>query len=64
MASPGIQQLRDAEREAKDRLPPDSRGLIIIMADIGRGGMNGAVITIEEARGALAAAAEPASTAP
>lgn len=55
-----------AERAAKDRLPPDSRGLILIMADIGRGGMNGAVITIEEARGALAAAAaaEPVPTVP
>ncbi|CAN5610737.1 hypothetical protein BH20CHL7_BH20CHL7_13630 [soil metagenome] len=48
-----------AERAAKDRLPPDSRGLILIMADIGRGGMNGAVITIEQARGSLAAALEP-----
>ena len=46
----------DAERAAKDRLPPDSRGLILIMAEIGRGGMNGAVIAIEEARGRLAAA--------
>ena len=29
-------------------------GLVIIMADIGRGGLNGAVIAIEEARGKLA----------
>ena len=49
------------ERKAKDRLPPDTRGLVLIMAEIGRGGMNGAVIAIEEARGQLSAAVlEPA----
>ena len=40
-------------------LPPDTRGLVVIMAEIGRGGMNGAVITIEEARAKLADALEP-----
>ena len=45
-----------AEQAAKDRLPPDTRGLVVIMAEIGRGGMNGAVIAIEEARGKLIAA--------
>ena len=40
------------------RLPPDTRGLVVIMADIGRGGMNGAVIAIEEARAKLADAIE------
>jgi len=58
----------DAERAAKDRLPPDSRGLIVIMSEIGRGGMNSAVIAIEEARGrlseALAAAAPSGSPGP
>lgn len=50
-----------AEEKAKDRLPPDTRGLVLIMAEIGRGGMNGAVVAIEQARGRLAAAlAEPA----
>ncbi len=49
-----------AEKAAKERLPPDSRGLILIMAEIGRGGMNGAVIAIEETKGRLAAALEPA----
>jgi len=48
-----------AEKAAKDRLPPDSRGLILIMSEIGRGGMSGAVISIEEARGALTEALEP-----
>ena len=39
-----------AEAEARAQLPPDTRGLVIIMAEIGRGGMNRAVIAIEEAR--------------
>ena len=42
------------ESKARDRLPPDTRGLVVIMAEIGRGGMNGAVIAIEQARGELA----------
>ena len=42
-----------AEKAAKERLPGDSRGLIVIMAEIGRGGIDRAVIAIEEARGAL-----------
>jgi hypothetical protein len=46
----------EAEADARARLPPDTRGLVLIMADIGRGGMNGAVIAIEETRGTLAEA--------
>jgi hypothetical protein len=56
-----------AEQAAKDRLPPDSRGLVVIMAEIGRGGMNGAVIAIEEARAKLndaVAAGSPAEVEP
>jgi hypothetical protein len=45
-----------AQQAAREQLPPDSRGLIVIMSEIGRGGLNGAVITIEQARGALATA--------
>ena len=53
------------ERTARDRLPPDTRALVSIMAEIGRGGMNGAVIAIEEARGRLAdALADPTLTDP
>jgi hypothetical protein len=54
----------DAERAAKDRLPPDGRGMILIMAEIGRGGMNSAVIAIEEARGALSEALADAAASP
>ncbi len=49
-------EVRDAiaaEEAARSRLPPDARGMIVIMAEIGRGGMSGAVIAIEEARGRL-----------
>lgn len=42
-----------AERDAKDRLPPDTRGLTIILAEIARGGMNEIAIAIEETRAAL-----------
>lgn len=53
-----------AEAAARARLPPDSRGLIIIMADIGRSGMNEAVIGIEQARGKLTDALEAADPSP
>ena len=53
-----------AEAAARARLPPDSRGLIIIMADIGRSGMNEAVIAIEQARGKLTDALDAADPSP
>ncbi len=53
-----------AERTAKEELPADARALVVIVGDVARGGLNQAVITIEEARGelldALARAAAPA----
>ena len=55
-----VREAIDAEKAAKERLPGDSRGLILIMGEIGRGGMNGAVIAIEQARGRLADALTPA----
>ena len=45
-----------AEAAARRNLPPDTRGLVVIMAEIGRGGMTAAVIAIEEARGQLTSA--------
>lgn len=42
-----------AEEAAKANLPPDTRGLVVIMAEIARGGLNQAVIGIEQARGRL-----------
>lgn len=54
-------EVRAAVREelsARERLPPDTRGLVIIMAEIGRGGANQSVIAVEQARGRLGAAVE------
>ena len=62
--TPAVRKAVAAEAAAKARLPPDSRGLVIIMAEIGRGGMNGAVIAIEEARGRLSAALQGAAGSP
>jgi ribosomal protein L12E/L44/L45/RPP1/RPP2 len=53
-----------AEATARARLPPDGRGLVVIMAEIGRGGMNGAVIAIEEARAKLTDALESGTPRP
>jgi hypothetical protein len=53
-----------AEAEARARLPPDTRGLVIIMAEIGRGGMSGAVVAIEEARAKLTDALEAGTASP
>jgi tetratricopeptide (TPR) repeat protein len=53
--------VRDAFREegaARAILPPDTRGLVVIVAEIGRGGLNQAVIAIEQARGRLTMALE------
>lgn len=53
--------VREAKREesvAREILPPDTRGLVLIVADIGRGGLNQAVIAIEQARGRLNLALE------
>ncbi len=51
-----LRQAIAAEKAARANLPPDTRGLVVIMAEISRGGINGAVIAIEEARGRLTAA--------
>ena len=54
-----VREAIDAEKAARARLPPDARGLVVIMADIGQGGLNGAVIAIEGAKADLADALEP-----
>jgi len=58
-------ELRDAleaEETARRALPSDTRGMVVIMAEIGRGGMTGAVIAIEQARGRLTSAIEAAAS--
>jgi hypothetical protein len=51
-----VREAFDAEAAARERLPSDTKGLVIILAEIGRGGLNQAVIGIEEARARLDAA--------
>jgi stage V sporulation protein SpoVS len=70
--SPELRAASDAELAARKQLPGDTSGLVIIMAEIGRGGLNQAVLAIELARGSLAdvvdaeaaAAASSPSSAP
>ena len=47
------------EQAAKDRLPPDTRSLVLIMSDIGQGGINDAAIDIEQAKSDLEEALAP-----
>ena len=53
-----------AERKAQSFLPANTSGLVIILAEIGRGGLNQAVIGIEEARGRLEGAVDRLTTSP
>jgi stage V sporulation protein SpoVS len=53
-----------AEAAARARLPADGRGLVVIMAEIGRGGMNQAIIEIEQTRTLLGDAIEAATPSP
>lgn len=54
-----------AEQQARALLPSNTSGIVIILAEIGRGGLNEAVIKIEQARARLQTAtdalAEPAA---
>jgi hypothetical protein len=52
------------EEAAKARLPPDTRSLVLIMSDIGRGGMNASAIEIEQAHADLEEALAPPLAAP
>ena len=57
-STPAIREALTGEAAARAQLPGNTNALSIIMADIGRGGLNQAVIGIEVARGELAAALE------
>jgi hypothetical protein len=54
-----IRDLMEKEQAAKDRLPPDTRSLVLIMADIGQGGINDAAIDVEQAKTDLDEALAP-----
>jgi len=51
------------ETAARADLPPDTRGLVLIIAEAGRGGLNNAVIDIETLRGRLFEAIEASTEA-
>jgi hypothetical protein len=61
-ATPEVRKAAVAERKAHELLPANTSGLVIILAEIGRGGLNQAVIGIEEARGELQAAVDRLSS--
>ena len=53
-----------AEQQAREQLPPDTKALVVIMGEVARGGLNQAVITIEEARKRLSDASDALSAPP
>jgi hypothetical protein len=59
-----IQVRMQAEQRAKDRLPPDTRSLVLIMSEIGQGGINAAAIQIEQAHADLAEGLAPPAGEP
>ena len=59
-----VREAMDKEAAAKARLPPDTRSLVLIMSEIGQGGMNAAAIEIEQAHADLDEALAPPLAAP
>jgi len=64
MLTDEVRAAKRAEEAAKARLPPDTRALVLIMSEIGRGGMNAAAIAVEQARGDLDEALATPNTPP
>lgn len=59
-----VREAAARERAAAALLPPDARALVVILGDVARGGLNQAVIVIEEARGRLLDAGVRAAASP
>ena len=59
-----VREAAARERAAAALLPPDARALVVILGDVARGGLNKAVIEIEEARGRLLDAGVRAAASP
>ncbi len=63
--TPAVRNAAAKVESARKLLPPDARALVVILGDVARGGLNQAVIEIEQVRGplhdAIAAALAPAS---
>jgi hypothetical protein len=51
--TPQVVTAEAAELKARNRLPPDRRTIIVIVAEVARGGLTQAVVAIEDARGRL-----------
>jgi hypothetical protein len=51
--TPAVQSAIREENAARDRLPPDRRAILVIVAEVARGGLNQAVLAIEEIRGRI-----------
>jgi hypothetical protein len=51
-----VQSARRDERAAFDQLPPDRRTILVIVAEVARGGLTQGVLAIDEARGRIDAA--------
>jgi len=54
-----IRKAVEKEQAAKNQLPPDTRSLVLIMADIGQGGINDAAADIDQAHNDLEEALAP-----
>ena len=54
--TPAIRAAFASLTAARQNLPPDTKGLEVILSDLARGGLNQAVIEIEDAKGSLARA--------
>ena len=50
-----VRQAFAAEAQARAGLPRDSSGIVVIMNDIARGGLNQAVIAIDTTKGLISA---------
>src|SRR5207247_7880173 len=59
-----VQLARRDERDAFEQLPPDRRTIIVIVAEVARGGLTQAVLAIEDTRGRIDDALAEAGVAP
>ncbi len=48
-----VQSALREERIAREQLPPDNRAIVVIVSEVARGGLNQAVLAIEETRGRI-----------
>jgi hypothetical protein len=59
-----VQLARAAERRAYEQLPPDRRAIIVIVAEVARGGLTQAVLAIDDTSGRIDAALAEAAGGP